>query len=335
MSRVHWRMVLSFVLAVSCSGLSEEELLERGESLYRQGEFVEALGFADNAIERFGEGDQAVNLKYKTLLALERNEEALETFQKILKRVGESPDVAIDKVRLLEKLGRKAEALEYALQVDHNSDQVSYFLSSRICRLYLDSGDAENSLKWLAISLERGDWGFEYYLGDSFSRLHGDPRFDEIIEGMKRVAGIGLPAKNFTVSLVSGGEFTLSDYRGEVVLIDFWATWCPPCVAEFPRLGDLHNELGPLGLRIVGISLDSDLEQLDEFLKTREPSWPIACSGNAMEDPVARLYGVESAPRYWVVDREGTVVHSFESGGDHLEEAVRRVVFEKSEADSS
>ncbi|HUV12064.1 MAG TPA: TlpA disulfide reductase family protein, partial [Acidobacteriota bacterium] len=119
---------------------------------------------------------------------------------------------------------------------------------------------------------------------------------------------------------------TLSGRHGKVVLIDFWATWCPPCVAELPRLQELHEELNSEGLEIIGISLDSDEQQLRDFLAQRDSAWGTVFSGKGMDDEVAKLYGVDSAPRYWVVDREGIVQHSFEMGGARLEAAIREVV---------
>ena len=135
-----------------------------------------------------------------------------------------------------------------------------------------------------------------------------------------------MPARDFTGTLLSGDTTSLSEHHGKVVLIDFWATWCPPCVAELPRLEELYTELNPEGFEIIGISLDSDEPQLKEFLAQRNLPWGTVFSGMGMDDDVAKLYRVDSAPRYWVVDREGIVQHSFEMGGDRLEAAIREVV---------
>ncbi len=314
------------LIFVACGTQSEEELYQQLSDLYEQEDFAKALAVADRIIEDFGPTRKAVNNKYKILLALEDYEGALETFEIILEQVGESPDVAIDKVRLLGRLGRNEEALEYALTVDEKSSEKSAYLSSYICKLYVGEGEKESALYWMAASLERGDDGFEYYLGDDFTLLHGEPRFSNIIEEMKQATGIGMPAKDFTAPLLSGDTYTLSENRGEVVLIDFWATWCPPCVAELPRLGELYEELNPEGFEIIGISLDSDEQQLKEFLARRDLAWGTIFSGKGMDDEVAKLYRVDSAPRYWVVDQEGIVQHSFEMGGTRLETAIREVV---------
>jgi thiol-disulfide isomerase/thioredoxin len=306
--------------------VSEKEAGKRVSELYQDEEFVEALAAVNEAIEEYGQTRSLVHSKYRILLALERNEEALETFEIVIQQVGDSPDVVIDKVRLLAKLGRHEDALEVARSTDEKSSEKSLYMSSYISEIYVHLGDKERALDWLEVSLERGDDSFEYYQDDDFQLLHSDPRFEKIIDRMMKEAGIGLAAKDFTVPLVDGGEYTLSGDLGKVVLIDFWATWCSPCVAEFPRLKGLYQDLQDKGFEIIGISLDSDRQLLENLLGKKDVPWNIGFSGQAMDDAVAKLYGVDSAPRYWIVDRKGVVRHSFDKGGEKLELAVRQLV---------
>jgi tetratricopeptide (TPR) repeat protein len=183
---------------VACGSQSEEELNQQLSNLYQQEKYAGALAVADQIIEEYGPAAKAVNSKYRILLELEDYEGALETFEIILEQVGETPDVAIDKVRLLGKLGRNEEALEYALAVEEKSSEKSAYLSSYICKFYVSEGEKESALEWMAVSLERGDYGFEYYLGDDFALLHEEPQFLTIIQEMRQATGIGLPAKDFS-----------------------------------------------------------------------------------------------------------------------------------------
>jgi peroxiredoxin len=137
-----------------------------------------------------------------------------------------------------------------------------------------------------------------------------------------------MPAKDFTVPLLSGASYTLSQDQGKVVLIDFWATWCPPCVAEIPQLKDVYAQIKERGFEIIGISLDSDREVLENFTRQKDLPWRIGFSGNGMDDEVAKLYRVDSAPRYLLVDRKGVVRHAFDMGGKKLGDAIQELVTE-------
>lgn len=317
-------LLLLFFPTLACS--SERDYVQESSRLYAQESFAEALKVIDAGIEDFGPTDSMISTRYKILFALEKYEDTLETFEIILQRNGEAPDIAIDKIRLLDLLGRYEEALEYAVMIDEASPEKSLYISSYICKLHVRMGQKESALDWLNVSLDRGDYSYEYYLQDTFQLLHGEPGFPEVIQIMKGKAGIGHQVDDFVASIVSGGTYTLSEDRGKVVLIDFWATWCPPCVAEFPHLREIYGELNQEGFEIIGISLDSDRQELIRFLETRKIPWKIGFSGKGMDDDVARTFRVDSAPRYLLVDRDGFVQYSSALGGDKLEGAIRELV---------
>lgn len=311
---------------ISCK--SEDEVATEAQNYLEKQAYPEALELIDSNIERLGSPDSLVHLRYRALLALERHEEALETFETILERKGSSPDIVIDKVRLLVKLNRLDEALDVAIAADEKSTKKSPYLSSIVCKIYTQNGEVEPALDWMEVSMDRGDTGFAYYQGEEFETLHQVERFHELIDEMKRRTGIGLPAKDLKMTLMSGSACTLSDFAGSVVLVDFWATWCPPCVAEFPRLKDLYEELSENSFEILAVSLDTDRTRVERFLSERTPKWKTGFSGEGMEDPAARIYGVDSAPRYFVIDRQGILRAALESGGDPLEQAIRELVEE-------
>jgi thiol-disulfide isomerase/thioredoxin len=107
---------------------------------------------------------------------------------------------------------------------------------------------------------------------------------------------------------VDGRDFDLAELRGKVVLIDFWATWCGPCVAGLPELIELRKEHGDKGFEIVGISFDNDKAALENFVAERKMPWAQFFDGNGWENTYGLQYGISAIPAMWLIDREGKVV---------------------------
>jgi thiol-disulfide isomerase/thioredoxin len=127
---------------------------------------------------------------------------------------------------------------------------------------------------------------------------------------------------------VSGKEFDLKNLKGKVVLVDFWATWCAPCIAELPNMENAYKKYQAQGFDIVGISLDrpGDDEKLAKFIEARKMPWPSINIADSR--PLAVTYKVNSIPFPVLVDREGRVV-SFRARGPHLERLLERLLAEK------
>ena len=123
---------------------------------------------------------------------------------------------------------------------------------------------------------------------------------------------------------VDGREVDLSKMRGKVVLIDFWATWCGPCVAELPNVLKAYKELHPKGFEIVGISLDSDKAKLESFVKDKGMEWPQFFDGKGWKNEIATTYDIHSIPAMWLVDQKGMVIDTAARGG--LEEKVAKLL---------
>jgi peroxiredoxin len=111
-------------------------------------------------------------------------------------------------------------------------------------------------------------------------------------------------AEDFTVPMADGASFRLSRHRGKTVLINFWATWCPPCREEMPALERLYREHRDRGLVLLAISIDADPKVVAPYVKTSQLTFPIALDPKA---EVANKYGVRALPSSFVVDRQGVM----------------------------
>lgn len=113
-------------------------------------------------------------------------------------------------------------------------------------------------------------------------------------------------APNFTLDTLGGDTFRLRDHRGEVVVLNFWATWCPPCRREIPDFVKLQRELGDRGLQFVGVALERSAgsEEVRAFAEKMNMNYPIGLG----DGTIARKYGgVRGLPRTFVIGPEGKV----------------------------
>ncbi|MFZ1134783.1 MAG: TlpA disulfide reductase family protein [Candidatus Korobacteraceae bacterium] len=111
-------------------------------------------------------------------------------------------------------------------------------------------------------------------------------------------------APNFTVNNIDGKKLSLSDYKGKVVLLDFWATWCTPCRAEIPHFVEMQEKYGPQGFQVIGISMDDDAKPVREFYQQYKMNYPVAVGDDKLAD---RFGGVMGLPVNFVIDREGRI----------------------------
>lgn len=120
---------------------------------------------------------------------------------------------------------------------------------------------------------------------------------------------IDVAAPDFALRTFAGPNARLSEFRGNVVLISFWATWCGPCQQELPRLEDLQERYGPAGLVTLGISLDDDFGRARDMAQRLAVTFPLLLDQTR---EVARLYQVDAMPMTILIDREGRVRHVHE-----------------------
>jgi len=116
-------------------------------------------------------------------------------------------------------------------------------------------------------------------------------------------------APGFTLPDLSGKMAGLSDYKGQVVLLNFWATWCPPCRAEIPDLIALQEQYSSEGFSILGVSLDSaDIDKVRQFSQERRITYRILYAGQEIHK-ISKDYGnIRGIPTSFLIDREGRIV---------------------------
>jgi len=114
----------------------------------------------------------------------------------------------------------------------------------------------------------------------------------------------GAPAPDFVLKSLSGENFRLSEYRGQVVMVSFWATWCGDCRTQLTELNDWYDTYQGAGLQLLAVSLDSSWDDFSETALTLGLTYPVLYDANR---DVSRLYDVSSMPVAVLIDRDGVV----------------------------
>lgn len=139
----------------------------------------------------------------------------------------------------------------------------------------------------------------------------------------------GTDAPAVTLDMLDGSGLPLKDLKGQVVLVNFWATWCPPCRAELPGLESVYRDLHADGFTVVGVSMDqASRAQVASFLQDHAITYPIAM---ATPDVVAAFGGVNSFPTSFLLDAQGRVRYTVQGifAAPTLRAAVRRLLAER------
>jgi cytochrome c biogenesis protein CcmG, thiol:disulfide interchange protein DsbE len=121
----------------------------------------------------------------------------------------------------------------------------------------------------------------------------------------QRIIDVGDTAPAFSVKTESGRMITPSEFGGKILVLNFWATWCPPCIDEMPSLNQFARELNPSGVVVLGVSVDKNESAYRRFLKQANPDFQIA------RDPQADIpseYGTFKWPETYVINQQGKVV---------------------------
>ncbi len=127
---------------------------------------------------------------------------------------------------------------------------------------------------------------------------------------------------------VDGREVDIAKLRGKVVLIDFWATWCGPCIAEIPNVVAAYDKYHDKGFEVIGITLESDVDDKKKMVafteKNRMP-WPQYFDGKGWDNDLGRKFGIRAIPAMFLLDKDGKIASS-EARGEKLEEEIKRLL---------
>jgi len=134
------------------------------------------------------------------------------------------------------------------------------------------------------------------------------------IAAQSAAAGLG-KAPGFTLKSYSGKNLKLSEFRGQVVLLNFWASWCGPCRQEMPLLNDLHKKYKKLGFSVMGVNVEEDSAKARKIVKDGKLKFPVLFD---VKNKVSELYQVSAMPSTVIIDRNGNMryVHKGYKPGD-------------------
>ena len=131
-------------------------------------------------------------------------------------------------------------------------------------------------------------------------------------------AAVSAPAPDFTLKQLDGKNLKLSELAGNVVLINFWASWCGPCVKEMPLLNKIHNKYNPLGFTVLGVNVEQNSDNARDFLAGNGVDFPILLDS---KNQVTQQYEVIAMPTTVLVDRDGKIrfIHKGYKSGDEAQ----------------
>ena len=132
---------------------------------------------------------------------------------------------------------------------------------------------------------------------------------------------------NFTLKDVAGKNVRLADYKGKVILLDFWATWCGPCKIEIPWFVEFQNKYGPQGLQVVGVSVDDTVEMLRPYVKDLKMNYPVLLGlhHDDIQDAYGPLWGI---PVTTIISRDARICakHSGISSKENIEKEIKSLL---------
>ncbi len=130
-------------------------------------------------------------------------------------------------------------------------------------------------------------------------------------------------APDFTLATIDGNRVRLSDFKGKVVLLDFWATWCPPCRAAIPHLVELQEKYGKDGLVVIGMNMDQNPDDLAEFMSRTTFNYPVV----RVDEQTRTAYGgVPSIPMAFLIDRKGRIREKYMGYSAEIAENMDRMI---------
>ncbi len=149
-------------------------------------------------------------------------------------------------------------------------------------------------------------------------------QFLDQLGGELSLPGVG-DEMNISFTDLKGAEIDLTKMHDKVILVDFWATWCGPCIAEMPNVTAAYGAFKEKGFEVIGISLDDDKAAVEQFTAENKMPWPQYFDGKGWENEIARKFGITSIPATFLIGKGGKIVAS-NLRGPALEKAIEEAL---------
>ena len=304
---------------------------------------------ADRALSQLKDSDdlfdEAATAKLQSLMMLSRlgNTAASSDLQSFAKSLieGPSPALAVEAKRLL----LVQEAQELFTKRDLEKAPAIIKQAGELLSANPDDAATAGLAMQLASAFEHMPGGealskqaYETF-GPIFAKSKNDSirQMAESFQGtLRRLSLPGNPMK-ITGTLLNGQPFDQSTVAGKIVLVDFWATWCGPCIAEIPNVLEQYEKYHSRGFEVIGISLDQERDALEKFVTDRKIPWPILfepSEGSGWQHPLATYYGISGIPTVILIGKDGNVV-SLNARGERLGELLDELFKDSSSAGGS
>ncbi len=287
---------LSFSLKIYKSSAVWESM---PEELYGSPEA--AITAFEDALARHPDDPRFFEL-YKRLVRLYIKTGNKQAADAIVKRFQSVPELGLEGYRVL---------FDILAEMRQHEDMLEIFKEAE--RQYPDAETILGSLSYIYRQLGNTE------LADEYDRK-ADPKYELW----------GKPVPDFSATDLDGNPISLQDYRGKVVLLDFWGVWCGFCIIEMPNLKKVYATYKDQGFDIIGVSLDDEESELRDYIKENDIQWRQVFSGKAWrEDPLAQQYNITGVPNQWLIDRDGKLI-THKARGEKLEQLVVEALKNKS-----
>ncbi|MEM6915975.1 MAG: TlpA disulfide reductase family protein [Verrucomicrobiota bacterium] len=245
--------------------------------------------------------------------------EALESYLK------DNPEAQDRDIGLRILVGSYTELGEYAAVPDLLRQRYEAIPESEEVNFPLLFGEIVRPLVEASISSGQKDKA-KAFLTRVKSDYAGRPEEPQIIQLLDQIgADLYLPGVGdeieFAFTDLKGNEIDLALMKDKVILVDFWATWCAPCLAMLPELKEVYSTYRDEGFEVIGISLDESRKELSEFVALHKIEWPHYCDALGSENEIAQRYGIRQIPTTFLVGKGGRIIAA-DLRGEELVSAI-------------